>query len=168
MLKSKKQLVVAFGVLLFTVCLFRPMFAHAAGLVPCGGPSDNHPCGVVDAFYGLARVTNWLILMAGVYAVYQFCNAGIWLVLSMGNEERITKYRSQLNNAIIGFFLVVAAFMIVNTAVNGLLRSKCYISFSDPLTYVTIKDPSTCLQPTNPSFNPVNKDIAPTTTPSAK
>jgi len=138
----KKQIKIAILVLALTSA---PFFANAAGLVPCGGTGtgpDAHPCTVLDAFYGVARVTNWLIMMAGVYAVYQFVNAGFWLVASSGDEEKITKYRKSLQSTIVGFFVVVAAYMFMNTAVNILLMSKCKINFASPLTYITLTNPS--------------------------
>ncbi len=138
-----------------------PFFVHAAGLVPCGGsgPTDNHPCGVLDAFYGVARVTNWLIAMAGLYAVYKIVEHSFWLVASSGNEEDITKHKGALTQVFIGFFVVVAAYMFVNTAVNILLMSKCKIDFASPWTYITLTNPSsyTCV----PNSYNVEEGIAP-------
>jgi hypothetical protein len=79
--------------------------------------------------------------MAGIYAVYQFVNAGFWLVASSGDAEKITKYTKALQSTVIGFFVVLAAYMFLNTAVNVLLMSKCQINFAAPLTYVKMTDP---------------------------
>src|SRR4051812_33651680 len=103
-----------------------PFFVHAAGLVPCGGATEK-PCTVLDAFYMVARVTNWLILTAGVYAVYQIVTHSFWLAISMGNEEDIAKRKKGLSAVLVGFFIVMAAYMFVNTAVNIIFMSKCKI-----------------------------------------
>ncbi|MEO0206744.1 MAG: hypothetical protein ABIL22_08755, partial [candidate division WOR-3 bacterium] len=134
MLKSKskfKILPIVAGALI----LAAPFVAGARGLIPCGGEGEN-PCTVADIFVLIARVTNWLIMWAGVFAVYQFISNAFWMVVSMGNEEAITKRRSALGNAIMGLVVVFMAYMLINTAVNILLLQKvkkCRIKLSNPL-----------------------------------
>jgi hypothetical protein len=117
--------------------------APGFSLVPCGR-TGQRPCTFEDIFVLIARVTNWLIALAGVYAVYEMINNGFWLVVTLGNEEAITKRKSALSSAVIGFVLVLFAYMFVNTAVNYLLLGwapeKCKIKLSDPLTYLRIND----------------------------
>jgi hypothetical protein len=116
-----------------------PLVSQAAGLVPCGGPTEK-PCTVLDVFTIIARVTNWLVAMAGIYAVYQFINHGFWLVISMGNEEAITKHRSGLMEAVLGFILVMIAFMLINTVVNfiflGTAPQGSHLDLTSPCTYL--------------------------------
>jgi hypothetical protein len=123
--------------------LLAPVFAQARGLVPCGGYKDDgtleHICTVNDAFYLAARVTNWLIMLAGLYAVVRIIYAGAMLTFSQGNQESVTKYQGALTNAIIGFVLVMTSFLIVNTVVNTLLLSKCKIDLRNPTTYLSIQ-----------------------------
>lgn len=155
--KQKKLLLIAILSLTIVFCL--PAVSHAAGLVPCGGPSEK-PCTVLDAFYMLARVTNWLIMTAGIYAVFKLIWAGFDLVDSAGREEHITKAREQISEVIIGFFIVLGAYMFVNTAVNALLMSKCKINFASPWTYITMTNPNSpsCLglKPGDPGYNDFN------------
>ncbi|MDE2312428.1 MAG: hypothetical protein KGJ93_05095, partial [Patescibacteria group bacterium] len=120
---KQKKLVVLVILIAIGAFLVVPHAASAAGLVPCGGPSDNHPCGVLDAFYMVARVTNWLIAVAGLYAVYQIVSGAFWLAISMGNEEDISKRRKWVTNAIVGFVVVMMAYVFMNTAVNMILLS---------------------------------------------
>ena len=147
---SKKQIII----FLFTASLAAfPVFVRAAGLVPCGGVGEN-PCTVKDAFYMVARVVNWLVLMAGVYATFEIVGGGFWLVASAGNEESVTKHRNQITQAVVGLFIVLAAYMFMNTAVNFILMSKCVVDFKNPLNYVlTMKDPSKC------QANPINDSL---------
>jgi hypothetical protein len=147
--KQKKLLL--YCVILLAVFLFSPVLkpAQATGLVPCGGyqTTSQKPCTFTDIFTLIAQVTNWLVAMAGVYAVYEIINNGFWLVMSMGNEEAITTRKNGLRNAVVGFVLVLFAFMIINTVVNVLLtrslattsNPECRLELTSPLTYLTIQ-----------------------------
>ena len=124
-----------------------PVTAEARGLVPCGGyradGSREPVCTVVDMFYLVARVTNWLIMISALYAVYAIVGNSFYLIVSQGNEEVISKRKAGLTNAVVGFILVLMAFLMVNTVVNLLLKSKCTIDLRDPLTYLSV----------NPNYN---------------
>lgn len=124
-----------------------PFFASAAGLVPCGGPTED-PCTLKDIFIIAIRVTNTLIGLAAIYAVYQIVGAGFWLITTMGEEESITKHKKAATQAVIGFVLTMMAFIIINTAVNYILlgaekNKNCKIDLQDPLNYLIIhSDPA--------------------------
>ncbi len=141
-LKQKKLLLTAF--LVTTVFFSVPFYSHARGLVPCGGykadGTREAPCNLCDVFSLVAIVTNWLIAVAGIYAVFEIVTSGFWLITTMGNEEKITKYKSALSNAVVGFVLVMIAFIIVNTAVNYLLLAgtapSLQIQLSHPFNYL--------------------------------
>src|SRR5258708_36717042 len=146
MLKPKRKTIF---LLLCCICLLfvvlHPHSVSARGLVPCGGynadGSAEPRCQVGDIFILIARLTNWLIAMAGVYAAYLIIGAGFWLTVSQGEEEKISQHKKALSNAIVGFVLVLMAFMFVNTVVNYIfLRniSGCKIDLTSPLTYLTI------------------------------
>jgi hypothetical protein len=110
----------------------------------------------------VARVTNTLIGLAGIYAVYVIIGAGFWLVVTMGNEEKLTNYKKQISQAVVGFVLVLMAYMFVNTAVNYILLGgagkkiqlengkevECSLDLTDPLNYLIIhsnpKDHAKC------------------------
>lgn len=134
----QKQKIIFILSLIFAFAL--PFFASARGLVPCGGIGEN-PCNVQDIFSLIARVTNWLIFVAGIYAVAQIILNGFYLVVSMGNEEAITKRKSGLTSAVIGFVLVMLAYVIINTAVNSILLEgapcQLKVNITNPLGYIT-------------------------------
>ncbi len=138
--------------ILSLVVFLMPFFADARGLVPCGGV-DEKPCTVKDVFVLVARVTNKLIAIAGIYAVYVIIGAGWWMINTMGDEERLTGYKKQLTQAIVGFVLVLMAYMLMNTIVNYILIGgagkkitledgktvvECTLDFTDPLNYLAI------------------------------
>lgn len=137
-------------------------FSLAAGLVPCGGTGQN-PCTVLDAFALVAIVTNWLIAMAGLYAVYKIVGHGFWLVVSMGNEENITTHKAGLTDAVLGFVLVMLSFMFINTVVNFLLtrdaavhnNPNCKLDLTNPTAYLVInQNPCSNLPEPNVHYTP--------------
>ena len=149
----KKQILILSILVLFLV----PFGVSAAGLVPCGGPAPESPCTVKDIFVMIAMVTNTLIGLAGVYAVFEIVNGGFWLITTMGNEEAIAKNRKRITQAVVGFVMAMFAYIFVNTAVNYLLLEavgqkikladgtevECTLDLSDPLNYLYIhSDPS--------------------------
>jgi len=150
-LKQKKLLLTA--ILLTTVFFSVPLYSQARGLVPCGGykadGTREAPCNVCDIFSIVAIATNWLVSVAGIYAVFQIVNAGFWLTISMGNEENIKKWRDALSNAVIGFVLVMIAFILVNTVINYILLdgvpANQKVSLADPFKYLT-SVPNACHQ----------------------
>jgi len=159
----KKQKIILVVCLLLVLVV--PVFVSARGLVPCGGYDPalpggrEHPCGVQDIFVLVARATNFLIAMAGVFAVYEIVSGGLWLALSMGNEEAITRRKDQIQSAIIGLVLVLMAYMFINTVVNYMLSRKyvtldkdgkytnCKFDLTNPLSYMTIDSSCSNLPP---------------------
>lgn len=114
-------------------------FAASAAIVPCGGNENaaiqqlyqtNKPdaattqqllqnvqansCHLSDLFKLIARITNILVGLAGIYAVVRIIIAGFTLVISGGNQELISAGKEGLTHAIIGFLLVMLAYLIVN------------------------------------------------------
>ncbi len=145
----QKQILIAIFISLSLTSLM-PSFALARGLVPCGGYKDDagtvreDPCNLSYIFIMIATVTNWLISTAGIYAVYQIVYGGFWLIVTMGDEESITKHKKTITNAVVGFVFVMMAFILVNTALNGILLglanteegNTARINFSQPLCYL--------------------------------
>ena len=143
--------------------LLAPAAVQARGLVPCGGydPSlpggRERPCNIEDIFILVARVTNFLIAFAGVFAVYEIIGGGFWLIVSAGNEEAISKRKGQITAALMGFAMVLMAYMFVNTVVNFMITrsfvtstdkgahatTDCKLDLTSPLTYLWI-DPKKC------------------------
>jgi Type IV secretion system pilin len=142
-LKQKKLLLTA--MLLATVFFSVPVYSYARGsFIPCGGYNADGtreaPCNVCDMFSVVALATNWLISVAGIYAVFEILFAGFKLIWSMGEEERITKNKSALTNAVVGLVLVMIAFILVNTTINVILleggKAGSTVNLSDPFKYL--------------------------------
>lgn len=148
MLKPKHYILVLLPLLLLAV----PFLAEAKGLVPCGGVNED-PCDVQDIFILIARVTNFLIALAGMYAVYVILGAAFWMVVSNGNTEAMATQRKTITNAIVGFVFAMMGYLFINTAVNLILLSKCKVDLRNPLMYVIVTDPDNyqgCKKPVSP------------------
>jgi len=135
-LKKQKIILIICLALVFSL----PLLASAHGLVPCGGTNEK-PCNVQDIFSLIARVTNWLIFVAGIFAVFQIVWNSFGLIYSMGNEEGITKHKDGATQAIIGFVLVMIAYLGLNTYFNVILLdgADCQykVQIDHPWDYVT-------------------------------
>ena len=102
-----------------------PQSAQAISLVPCGRSDQaNTPqaqCTLIDLIALIVRMINYLISVAAIVAIYEVLGAGWWIIVSMGDAEKIQKHKEGLMNAIIGFAIVVLAFIFLNLLVNGVL-----------------------------------------------
>lgn len=89
------------------------------GLVPCdGGPGDA--CTWSDFVQLFDNVVFWLITFLAVIAVIMFVIVGFKLVTSAGNKEAWETAKKMFTNVFIGIILVLAAWLIVDTALRTL------------------------------------------------
>ncbi len=137
---KKQKTIIAISIISSLLIMSVPFMAQAFNLIPCGGYSTDSqaPCTISDFFYMIARIINWLISLAGIYAVFHIIISGFRMVISQGNQEAVKKAQEGVINAVVGFAIVLASFLIVNTVVNSLLLSKCPIDLTKPETYLTV------------------------------
>ncbi len=100
----------------------------ADGIVNCGNkgtvedPNVSDACTVEDIFKFMGRLAGMLIALAGIVAVFFIVKSGLQMVLAAGDMGAITKAKKGLTNAVIGFVLVMIAFLTVNTILQGSLQ----------------------------------------------
>lgn len=90
------------------------------GLVSCNG----WECGACDVIKMVNKLIIWLfgiifLLFAGLMAI-----AGFGLVTSGGNQSALEAAKSKFTNAIIGIIIMMAAWLIVDTIMKGLLKNE--------------------------------------------
>jgi hypothetical protein len=94
------------------------------GVVQCGNDDNirkgtakapTGTCTLYDLFDTGIRVVNMLMLLAAIFAVIRIVMAGFSMVLSAGNEERLSAGKSGLTNALLGLFIVLVAYLLINT-----------------------------------------------------
>lgn len=93
--------------------------------VPCGNEYDKdgkitNPCKFPDLIIMIVRVINYLISVAAIVAMYQVLSAGFWLTAALGNPEKIEQNKKALSHAVVGFGIIILAFVMVNLLVSGL------------------------------------------------
>ncbi len=112
-----------------TILIVAPVLVQAA-LVNCGGtPNHTNECQLKDLFLTIANVINLLFSIAWLVALLFILWAGWGMVNSGGNEEAITTAKATLSSAIVGFFLVIASFLLLNFMIS--LLSGQPLSYAD-------------------------------------
>lgn len=90
-----------------------PIFALAAGIVPCGGTGEPacQACHVVQLGQ---KLLEWFIgIMASVIALI-FAIGGMKMVMS-GGSEGVSEAKSMMTNSVIGFIILLSAYLVVDT-----------------------------------------------------
>ncbi|MBI3952629.1 MAG: hypothetical protein HY336_01580 [Candidatus Doudnabacteria bacterium] len=110
-MKAKNKIVTAVILMLFYADFTR------AAIVPCGGQSQD-PCTLPILINTVARIINFLLSWAWLVATLFLLWSAWGMVTAGGNSEKINEAKSTLSNAIIGFFLVMTAFLLLNLIVS--------------------------------------------------
>ena len=107
------------GFLIIMLLVAIPITTAAVSFVPCGNdPGDR--CTFGDLVTMIVRVINYLMAFAGVVAIYYVLTAGFWLMVSLGNPERVERGKVGLSSAVVGFAIVALSFVFVNLLLNGI------------------------------------------------
>lgn len=121
MLKGNKIFVIG-GIVLFGFALATPFLAKAAdngspgGFFSGVGCYNSGMCGVCDFVKVLSNIFHFLRDDIGFpLAVLMIIYGGILMIFSAGSSKRVESGRKVLMAAIIGFAIVLAASLILNT-----------------------------------------------------
>ncbi len=112
-------LVLLFGTLLYGVpdLVFAQSLAEYAG---CSGP-DCSTCNLVDLANG---VIQWVIGILFVVFAGVMAWAGFGLVTSNGNHHALDEAKGYFVNAIVGFIIMLSAWLIIDTVMRGLVGTS--------------------------------------------
>ncbi len=77
---------------------------------------ENTSTGDVNTI--VTNVINLVVLVAGALAVIYLIYSGILYITAAGNPDQAKKGQQGVINAIIGIVIIVAAYFIINVAVN--------------------------------------------------
>ncbi len=98
--------------------LAQPVAAQdLASFAGCSGP-DCSACNIVDLTNGLIQ---WLIGFLFILFAIIMAYAGFGLVTSGGNSHALDEAKGRFMNAVIGLIIVLAAWLIVDTIMRGLV-----------------------------------------------
>jgi len=99
-----------------------------------GAAAQTDPFGVEDARgidvgketnlkFAIANVVNIALGFLGILAVIIIMYAGFKWMTASGNEEQVTDARKMLIQAVIGLFIIMGAWVIINFVVEGAGRA---------------------------------------------
>src|SRR3989338_6033179 len=100
-----------------------PRDAQGRLQLPAGKTLADYPhadCQLGHLFVLIIRTINYLISMAALVAMYFIVTAGFGMVTALGNAEKIQSSKESISHAVIGFAIVILAFVFVNLLVNGI------------------------------------------------
>jgi hypothetical protein len=89
------------------------------GIVPCG--NGDTPCTLCDLISGIKSLVEWGLGIVFVVATAGIVIAGIMYIISTGNEGMMTQAKSFLTVSLVGFFIVLGAWLLVNITITWLL-----------------------------------------------
>jgi hypothetical protein len=98
--------------------------AESTGLVTCGftdASGNFNSCDFCDFVVMVSNIVSWLFGFLVIVAVLMIVYAGIKLVISAGNPSAMTSAKSMITNVLIGFVIVLSAWLIVDTLLKALV-----------------------------------------------
>lgn len=118
---AKKILVSALALMVFSCVFFSLTSAVQASswIDPnseCTKTGDCNPCDLVAV---TLRYANGIFIGAGAIAMFMFAFGGIVMLISYGNENRITWGKNVIIATVIGIFVTFAAWVLVNVFIGA-------------------------------------------------
>ncbi len=126
MIKKLKSKLPIFLILLSAIsCLLFAAPVSAAGLIPCGGPTEKM-CDICDFFKLIQNIINFILFafaslaaLAAVYIAFLFMFSG-------GSPAKITDAKSKLWLMVIGIFWVLGSWLVLNTILNFMVDKSVF------------------------------------------
>lgn len=142
-----KQKINKFSVVLI---IFGLLFAQSAsaGLVNCGGydsAGNVQECTLGMLVILVIKIINTLLSLASVVAIFFIVWSGWEMINAAGHAESITKAKSVLENAIVGFFLILISYLLIATVITIFTPYKFTFDYTDPqsiLRFLPLGKPS--------------------------
>jgi hypothetical protein len=120
----KKNIKIFLVLFFLALYLFFPLrFAHAAvdlskpafqGIVPCG-TDENDKCTLCHLIIGIQRLVRYGLYLVTTATLVGIFIGGAMYLISAGNEELLKSAKSFISATLMGFGIVLGAWIIVNT-----------------------------------------------------
>ena len=113
----------------------------SAALVNCDGSTVNREtlettCSIKSLIALVIRIINQLLSWSGLVAILFVMWAGWSMINAGGDSEQVEGAKTTLTNAIVGFFLILVAMLLVNTVVFMLTGYNFNFDKSDPNSFM--------------------------------
>jgi len=82
----------------------------------------SNPCTFNDFIVGIKRIVNFLIVLGVAFAAIAFAWAGFLYMTAAGNSSKIEEAHSIFYKVLLGFVIMLTAWLIVNTIEKVLLK----------------------------------------------
>ncbi len=92
------------------------------GMVTCDGVDTA--CTFCTLMTMVNNLIQWLFTMLALIAVMMLMYAGVQLVVSRGNSHAMEEVKGMLTNIVIGFVIILSAWLIVDTVMKMLLNPE--------------------------------------------
>jgi hypothetical protein len=116
-------------------------------IVQCGGEGEEM-CDACDAFSLISRGLVYLISLIGIILTVVIMWSGIKIATSAGNMSAVSEAKNLLWNAIIGFVIILVAWLAIDTVMKTLLRDNLFDFNQDgQFGPWNVIDPSSCVRP---------------------
>ena len=119
--------------LVFSLIVLAPLDASAA-IIPCG--EANNPCTACDAFGLISNALSYLVGLITLVIVLVIVWAGVQIVTSKGDPGSISKAKGMLWNAIVGFAILLVAWLGVDTVIKVLTNNEA--TFGRPWNQIDV------------------------------
>ncbi|QQS60901.1 MAG: hypothetical protein IPN70_03340 [Candidatus Moraniibacteriota bacterium] len=120
----KKMLLVFIFGLIFSI----PVISKAAptgegeGLVPCGATSKHSDmCNLCHLVVGVDNIVDYVLMVFAIIGFLMLVVGGITYIVSGGNQSIIGAAKKTIWSALVGFAIVLLAWVIINTVLLYLL-----------------------------------------------
>lgn len=119
-IKFKNNCIKIFGgFLLFAILAsFIFPFSANAALVPCGKKGDSGMCTLCDLIVGIKGIMDYGFKIMVIVAIAMVTIAGIVYIISAGDEGMMSTAKHLLKNALIGFAIILGAWLMINTTMR--------------------------------------------------
>lgn len=93
-------------------------FAQESGIITCGRGQDM--CTLCDLIKGMNTIIKYLMRLAIGVALLAMAIGGVMYVISAGDKGLADKAKGAITNAIVGFAIIFAGWLIINTTITYL------------------------------------------------
>jgi hypothetical protein len=107
---------------LLFLSLMLPVYAHAKDVIPCDGITT--PCDFNKFVDLVNNVINIIVIISIPAATVGFVWIGLTILTAQGNVGKITEAKRIAWNLMVGFIIILSAWLIVHIITSALLKPE--------------------------------------------
>ena len=107
-----------------------PVLAGAQGVVPCNPKMEGgiivNDCGFCQVGQLIKNGSDWVVKIAGILVVILIVYAGLRMIIAVGATSAKTDARRFITKVLIGYAILLGAWMLVDTFIKFLIPGSSY------------------------------------------